>query len=981
MIRNIASVLSLLILGTSIQVSAGEHEDSHSLNYSVYQSYRHLNGVNADKLLATQQLAKTFLPGWNATPDKLTGMFRDMYGPAVQVSGTTNLQKAQNLMAGKLATMGINASEWVVTRNITVSHASFVDFSQVVAGHKVVFSDLSFRFTPDGRVQRIKMKNYGTPEVDMQPALTNAEVLNGSTIIDGLNDISIANKTVEKDWVWFPIPTEKGYDIHPAWAFTVTGTGVNEMPVELTGYIDALNGKLLYRSNAVNETFEVKVNADIHLATPDAPTAQVPIADLTVRIAGTDYITNDTGYVNIASANTPLSATYRVRGPWSDVRVGNSTPEFTANMTNSPAVFNLPISDTSTSDFRAVSAFYHVNKIHDYMKGHWPSFTGMDNTPLRTNVDVNGTACNAFYSNGNYSINFYPPQGASCRAFSMVSDIVYHEYGHGICYRFYNSQGKNFANGAMGEGNADVWAMCINKDGVVGDGAYYNGGNIRSYTGAPKVYPTDIAGQVHNDGEIIAGAWWDVATNTGSVDTMAKIYALTYYDTPNGPDGTEGEVYHDVLISALMNDDDDANIGNGTPHFSQIVNAFARHGIYLLSDAKVEHTEVAHQSVNAPVTITGKLILSNPAFFDKLYLHYRNRYASSGWDSVAMVNTTGNDYSAQIPGYQGGSIVDYYFKAYDVIAASNFGLPKGFDPVITSSELTLPYQYGVGINVGRYVIDFENSIDGWELGVSGDDATGGIWEWTDPEGTTSSGEQIQPEDDHTKGSTGKCLVTGNKQLFGSVSGDDVDGGKTTARTPVFDLPFHEPVVEYYRWYSNDRGSNNNLRGDYWTVEIRAASSVLWKRVDYTKESDQSWRRRIFRVSEYLPNATTVQLQFIAEDRVTSGSQSGQNIIEAAVDDFIIYEGSPASVENTALSIKSQVYPNPADNAINIVVPDGSKGSITLYDVTGKTISVTTVADDKTQYNLNTQNIVSGTYMVMIQTQYAVQNATVVINHK
>jgi hypothetical protein len=561
----------------------------------------------------------------------------------------------------------------------------------------------------------------------------------------------------------------------------------------------------------------------------------------------------------------------------------------------------------------------------------------------------------------------------------MVSDIIYHEYGHGISYRFYSGNGTTFRNGAMGEANSDVWAMCINRDGVVGDGAYYNGGNIRSYLGAPKVYPANLIGQVHNDGEIIAGAWWDVAVNTGSVDTMAKLFTLTHYDLPNGPNGTEGEVYHDVLISALMNDDDDANLGNGTPHFNDIVEAFARHGIYLLSDAVVEHQEVAHQAVNSAVTINAKLILSNPAFFDKLFLVYRDRYGAGTWDSVTMTNTTGNDYTAQIPGYPAGTIVDYYFKAQDVINASSYGMPQGYNPAVVTSELTLPYQYAVGINYRRYTMDFENSLGDWQLSDANDDATGGRWVHEVPVASTTGGLIIQPGNDKTTG-TGKCLVTGNASPISDPATNDVDNGKTTVLTPYFDLHFYEPIIEYYRWYSNDRGTTSNMRNDYWTVEMHPYNSIFWKRVDYTRESDQSWRRRIFRVSEYFQGVTTVQLRFIAEDKVLSNAtQNGQNIVEAAIDDFIIYEGAPLGINDKSV-IEAKIYPNPADNAVNIEVPADSKGSITLYDVTGKVISKLDITEGMQKYSINTSAIAAGTYLVMVQTQYAIQNNKVVISH-
>lgn len=976
--RKISTVL-LSVMCAGLSAFAHEGEGNTGLNFSVYRNYSHMKFGNPEKMAQTQQQARQFLPGWNATTDKLNGTFTDMYGPAAQVQGSTNMEKAQILMKGKLAAMGVNADEWVNFRDVQVEHASFVDFSRVVEGHEVVFSNLSFRFTPDGRLQRVKMKNHGQPEPDMVPALTADDVLKGSAINTGLTGKVIGDKTVEKNWVWFPIPTAKGYTIHPAWRFRVTGIGMYEMPFDLTGYIDAVTGELLYRSNSVNETFEVTVKANVHLSTPVAPTTEVLMSDMRVEIGGNNYTTDDTGFLSVGSVTNPSTVTYAVRGPWSRVRVSGSTPDFDQLNPTSPGTYTLPISDTSKPEFRAVSAFYHVNKIHDYMLGHWPSFTGM-NTPLNTNVDINGNTCNAFYNNGQYSINFYKPQTA-CRAFSIVSDIIYHEYGHGISYRFYSSQGANFSNGGLGEGNSDVWAMSINGDGVVGDGAYWSGGNIRSYTGAPKVFPQDLVGQVHADGEIIAGSWWDVAQNINSVDTMAILFAKTFYDIPNGPNGTEGDIYHDILISAIMNDDDDANLSNGTPHFEEIVKAFARHGIYLLSGAEFDHKEVPNQQANTAVTISGTLTISNPAFMDTLFMYYRNRYGTS-WDSVAMTNTSGNTYTATIPGYPASAVVDYFFKAQDVTAASSYGMPAGYQrPPFPADEVTIPYQYGVGLGTKRFIYDFETTdqTNNWELGLGTDNASAGIWEAGTPVGTIANGLPVQPGNDNTTGS-GRCLVTGNGAQ--TTGGDDVDDGKTTAVTPLMDFPFHEPIIEYHRWYSNDRGSSSNLRGDFWTVEMRMQTSQIWVKVDHTKQSDQRWRRRIFRVSEYFQPSAPVQLRFIAEDRVVSSqSNNGQNIIEAAVDDFIIYEGHPLSVENMPEDVTAEVYPNPADDIINIKVPVGSNGSVKLYDVTGKVLRQVEVTEKGVDYKLNTTDVAPGTYMVLVQTQYSIQNTKVVISHK
>ncbi len=970
--------MCLLMLGTEMNVArADEHGEGNELNYSVFQSYRFLKSTNTNQAAVTQSYAAAMLPGWNATTDKLTGMARDMYGPSIAVPGGTFMEKTQILMGDKLRELGINRAEWANTRNVTLAHASFVDYEQVLAGHKVVFSNLSFRFGADGKLQRIKTRSYGSSFSDITPELTAADVLAGTAMTQGMAGMAIVTREIEKDWVWFPIPSANGYTVHPAWAFSMTGTA-QEMPFELTGYVDAMTGELLYRSNAVNETFEVTVKGKLYASAPTAPTTDLPISDMRVSVTGsTDVVTDANGYADFPSAFAPANVTYHVNGPWSYVREGGNPVSFQAVMLTSGATYDLPSADTSSKEFRAVSAFYYVNRIHDYMKSFWPTFTGMDNA-INTNVDLtNNQQCNAFYQNGQYSINFYPPQ-PSCRAFSIVSDIVYHEYGHGICYRFYSSQGTNFSNGALGEAYADIWAMGLNRDGVVGDGAYLNGGNIRSYTGAPKVYPTDIRGEVHADGEIIAGAWWDVAQNMGSIDDMMDLFALTHYDVPNAPNGMEGDLYYDVLISALMNDDNDGNLGNGTPHFTQIAEAFARHGIYLLNDVDFEHTEVAHQAANTPVSISGNLILTNPSFFNNILLHYRNRYAGT-WDSVAMTNTSGSTYTAQIPAMPGGAIVDYFFSARDIINEA-VGVPSRYNPYANASLNTLPYQYGVGLNIPRYKYDFEGDITGWQIGMPSDNASSGLWVHDVPVGTfTSDNLPIQPNNDHTTGS-GKCLVTGNSA---SPTFNEVANGITTVMTPSFNLPFSEPVVEYYRWYSNNRGNSANLKSDFWSVEMHSGTSPFWQKVDYTKEPDQRWRRRIFRVSEYLPGVnTSIQLRFIAEDAVNNNAPAnGQNVVEAAIDDFIIYEGTPLNISDMPENIKAEVYPNPADDKVNIALPEGSKGSITMYDITGKVITTVNVTEATTNYSIQTSGLVPGNYMVLMQTQYAVQNTTIVVSHR
>ena len=140
-------------------------------------------------------------------------------------------------------------------------------------------------------------------------------------------------------------------------------------------------------------------------------------------------------------------------------------------------------------------------------------------------------------------------------------------------------------------GDADIWALGITGTAVLGIGFDDTDPTVfvRRYDINKKVYPQDLVGEVHADGEIIAGCWWDTNLNFGNLQQMMDLYKETFYATVTGPDGTEGQVYVDILVEALTTDDLPANGGdnditNGTPNDNAIVDAFDLHGINLLSN-------------------------------------------------------------------------------------------------------------------------------------------------------------------------------------------------------------------------------------------------------------------------------------------------------------------------------------------------------------------------------------------------------------
>jgi hypothetical protein len=956
---------------------AQDHTDSY--NYSAFSRFHLMQPAAGRQTDAIQGKLHQSFPGWKIALDNLSGNFRDIYGDALPISGNAVADKASYCFDHLLNGTGIDKNDWNVIRNTGSPKSLYLGYEQSFNGHKVAFSSLSFRFTLDGKLQRIQSKTYGVPgAVNTVPVVSREDA--AVIAAQDITDATITAKETESDWVWFPVPSPQGYALHPSWAFTVTGTTKNHLPLKLKGYVDGITGQVVYRANQVKETVDQTIKGEVYKDNPTLPATFEPLANLQVNVSGSNYLTDANGLFSDATLNLPIVSTVTLQGTWSTVTdqlSGGIIPAVSNPITVNGGIFNFPVI-APTGD-RHVNAYYHVNRIHDFMKGYYPTFTGMDYS-LPTNVDVPGN-CNAYYDGS--SINFLTA-GGGCASFATCGDIIYHEYGHGISDMFYNMQGAgSIGNGALNEGNSDIWGISVTHNPILGEGSSSNGGYIRRYDQAPKVYPTDIEGEVHADGEIIAGAWWDVALNIGSTDTMTQLFTATYYDVPDGPDGTEGQVYHDVLVSALMADDDDAILSNGTPHFSQIVTAFAKHGIYLLGDALITHNEITNQPTNSPITVDATLTLSNAAYFQKLGLTYRNR-SNATWDSLIMTNTTGLNFTATIPAQPEGSLVDYYFVVYDFLSIPNMYFPYGYMPIQSSTTVNIPYQFGVGL-VARDSIQFETTLSGWTVGgVSGDGATAGQWIQAKPIGSyvsSASGSlPCQTNADHTFGDNfGKCLVTGNATSTSSQIGTaDVDGGATTVLTPVFDLTaFTDPIIEYYRWYANDLGSNPG--NDLWTASIHSGTTGIWFPVDRTYKADRHWRRRIFATSQYL-TSKMVQLRFVASDQPSG--QGGSSCVEAAVDDLFIYDKESAStgVQQVATT-RANIYPNPANEVINVILAAPSSGSISIHDVTGKELRNVAISQSNASYAIDTRGLAAGTYVVMINTGKSIQTHKITVAHQ
>jgi subtilisin family serine protease len=191
----------------------------------------------------------------------------------------------------------------------------------------------------------------------------------------------------------------------------------------------------------------------------------------------------------------------------------------------------------------------------------------------------------------------------------------------------------------------------------------------------------------------------------------------------------------------------------------------------------------------------------------------------------------------------------------------------------------------VFVTLSRGFADDAEIDQGWLFGISDDNATGGEWIRAQPVPTFAEGAPVQP----AKAFAGaRCFVTANGADGAEAGLSDVDGGRTTLRSPEFSLiELNDPVLSFHYWFSNDKGSNRG--GDFFRAQISNDGGLSWVNVLNTSASSGDWVGTTIHVQEIIEPTRRMLLQFVAED------QGAGSLVEAAVDDIQI-TGDPIAPE-------------------------------------------------------------------------------------
>jgi len=288
----------------------------------------------------------------------------------------------------------------------------------------------------------------------------------------------------------------------------------------------------------------------------------------------------------------------------------------------------------------------------------------------------------------------------------------------------------------------------------------------------------------------------------------------------------------------------------------------------------ISHSEITDMPYTSDVVTFSAEATSYSGSIDAVQLNYD---IGDGWETLEMNQVfSTNTYEVSLGNLYDGMLIKYYIMGVDS------------EGIVQTYPTNAPDNYVIfilGDLPDFYVNNFENNIDGWIIGDESDDASSGIWELAAPVATFNDENiQLQPgSDDLDEGEF--CLITGNGYEDGNGGFDDIDNGKTTVYSPVFDLSiFDEIILSYSRWYTNNIGDNGD--NDKWQVSISNNNGVSWSNLEYTPSSLAEFSKKTFLLSEVIELTSEIIFRFVAEDIFYDGDNgSGGSLVEAAIDDF------------------------------------------------------------------------------------------------
>jgi len=848
---------------------------------------------------------------WRAYYDGGTGYVELLYGGATEVQFAPRtdgewFELARAALLDAAETHGIDLATLVDDRALFLplgqvgsTDKQTVRFRQVVEGVPVEHGFVNVLFDARGRMLSIQTHALPRPSgFDVVPVLS-AEQGAALARADFAREFGLsATRIGDARLVIAQVETAETRRPVLCWRVDVFWEAADSEPEGRTCFVDARSGEVAMREHAVHHfdvsgVLRTKASPGLAPDTSSNPETSQALAYTTVSSGGVTATTDSSGAFTLVGVQAPATVTAGYRGTYNfiDNAAGASHVVDFNVVASSGSRLELNGAPTEHVTSQANVAIA-VNRMRDWVRSVNPLDATADFVH-RAFVNIN-SQCNAYF--GGSSINFFHQAGPCVN--TAYSTVIAHEDGHWLNVRYGTGNGPD----GMGEGNADVFAMYLYDNALVGEGCcgvgcgIRSGLNTRSFCGDSN---SGCYGEVHADGEVWMGAAWKVRRNLNNTlgdalgDATANALLMAWMNGFN-----QQKIRTAIELQWLTLDDDDGDLQNATPHFTAIDSAFREQGFpgVTLSPISISSvtqlpdvpTPAPSYSVDAAVVTTGPTTLTSVRLFHGLH--------GAGFSSVAMTSAGGANYVGAFSAANSNERVLYYIEGVD--SAGNivrYPTSGANDPLF--------------FNVGPTVELFHDSFD-FDLAWTIDSVnlTGGEWLRGDPVGTTVFNSEAQPEDDNPAGVGVSCLFTGQGQQIDLNDAADVDGGPTRATSPSLDLAGRIVELHYAYWlYSS-------MNDDELVVELSNNGGATWTVARTHSLSSSAWREAKIDLNSFFAPSAAVRVRFSVADA------NNDSVTEAAIDDvrFVALGGAGVAPPT--------VFCSPKINSLLCVPSIGVSGS-------------------------------------------------------
>ncbi len=311
---------------------------------------------------------------------------------------------------------------------------------------------------------------------------------------------------------------------------------------------------------------------------------------------------------------TTLSGQYIDISPFCGALSESSTGDIDLEGTDGDTDCVTPAGHSAGDTAASRSGFYELNRINAIGRAQLPANGWLSGT-LTAEMNIS-QVCNAFWTGA--VVQFFR-ETFPCANTGQLAGVFDHEWGHGMDDNDVNGSIPSSGQGG-GEGMADVYAALRLNQGCVGRGFFLDGATCSGYgdpctpaSGCTGIRSVDFADRtsgvphtltwvrancgttVHCLGAAYSETVWDLLkrdlptfhgmdNNTALEVTTRLTYigagnASGWFDRVGPAPGAAGCGATQAYLQYLAADDDDGDVGNGTPHMDAIAMAFDRHEI------------------------------------------------------------------------------------------------------------------------------------------------------------------------------------------------------------------------------------------------------------------------------------------------------------------------------------------------------------------------------------------------------------------